>query len=380
MAPFKRPAVQIRQGSLTLYLTYVTPQDLFSGDFYTVSELEPKSDEPGYQRILNKTRARRLAKHLIEAHPAGYAHLPTTVFLATDSSVNFCSSSNVLEFDTDEVGPFSVVDGQHRIDGLRRACKDRLDLLDFRLPVTLATDLDAVHQMYHFFIVNTTQVPVDPSLRQQITRRFTDMRDVEKLPYLPYWLERETAAGKDARALRIAESLNEATGSPLRDRIQMANDPVGRNKIKQASIVNLFKKELLTPANPIAVQETDVERQSKITLNFFKAVDRLLVDGRDRAKTVVYKSNGLFFCLGVSKWIFSAIYSSTRDFTVESISQLLQKGFEELDDEHRVVASPDWWMPGPRGASGLNRSTARAYVDSFQRALARANQSDEIQL
>ena len=29
-----------------------------------------------------------------------------------------------------------------------------MDISDFQLPVTIATELDDVHQMYHFFIVN----------------------------------------------------------------------------------------------------------------------------------------------------------------------------------------------------------------------------------
>ena len=375
MATFSRTAVQITQGTLNLYLTYVTPEDLFADDFYTVDELEP-STQDGFQRILDDGRANRLARHLTEANPEGYAHLPTTVFLATDKRVTYDEESNILEFDTEDVCPFSVVDGQHRIEGLRRAIDREDDLRRFQLPVTIATNLDHTHQMYHFYIVNTTQVPVDSSMRQQITRRFTDMQGVEDLPYMPFWLEREIGRGRDARALRIVEALNMDPNSPLMGRIQMANDPDSRNKIRQSSIVNLFKSEVLTPSNPLAGQETDPERQARILINFFRAADEILVDGRDRNETVIYKSNGLFFLLGISKWVFNAIYSTTRDFRVDSIRDRIQTGFAGLDDMYQVAANPDWWMPGPLGASGLNRSSARGYIDAFQQALAQAQQSE----
>ena len=164
MATFRRTAVEISQGILTLYLTYITPQELFTDNFYNVDELEPRTQE-GFQRILNETRVTRLARHLAEARKDGYAHLPTTVFLATDKPVRYDYRSNTLEFEMEEVCPFSVVDGQHRIEGLRRA-KDRDGALaNFQLPVTIAVNLDRIHQMYHFYIVNTTQVPVDASLR-----------------------------------------------------------------------------------------------------------------------------------------------------------------------------------------------------------------------
>ncbi len=379
MTAFSRTAVRIKQGTLDLYLTYVTPSDLFSRSFYTIDNLEPASQD-GFQRILNDTRANRLARHLTEAYSHGYAQLPTTVFLATDEDVSYDESTNLLTFDTDIVCPFSVVDGQHRIEGLRRALRRdsrrTSDLSQFQLPVTIATKLDQTHQMYHFYIVNTTQVPVDASMRQQITRRFTDMQGVEELPYMPFWLEKEIGRGRDARALRIVEALNEDPNSPLAGRIQMANDPDSRNKIKQSSIVNIFKSEVLTPSNPLAGQETDPDRQSRIIINFFKAADEILVDGRDRTRTVIYKSNGMYFLLGISKWVFNSIYSTSRDFRVSSLRERIQLGFNGLDGMHQVASNPDWWMPGPHGASGLNRSAARGYIEAFQQALAEAQHSD----
>ena len=376
MAVFSRAAVEIKQGNLTLYLTYVTPNDLFSNNFYTVDKLEPRTQE-GFQRILDERRAVRLTKHLIEANDLGYAHLPTTIFLATDKSLRYDRALNTLTFDTEEVGPFSVVDGQHRIEGLRQAIDKKPKMLDFQLPVTIASNLDNTHQMYHFYIVNTTQVSVDASMVQQITRRFTEMDGVEELPYIPFWLQRRIAGGRDASSLRMVEFLNEDPDSPLYGLVQMANDPNSRNKIKQSSIVNVVKKEVLVASNPLSVQETDPDRAARILLNYFRVIDQMFVDGRDKKKTVVYKSNGIFFFLGISKWVFNAIYSSTRDFTVKSISQTIEGAMEELDEEFRQIGSPDWWMPG-RGASRLNRANARRYIDAFQHALAVSQRPDDI--
>ena len=357
MSLFSRPAVEISQGNLTLYLTYVTPDDLFNDNFYTVDALEPRTQE-GFQRILDETRASRLSRHLIEAIDEGYAHLPTTIFLATDKNLDYDADSKILRFDTDEVGPFSVVDGQHRIEGLRQAIDKKPNMRNFRLPVTIGSNLDDTHQMYHFYVVNATQVPVDPSMRQQITKRFTEMDGVEDLPYMPYWLQRQIARGSDAKALRMVEFLNEHKDSPLKGRIQMANDPKSRNKIKQSSIVNVFKSQVFVASNPLTIQETDPEKAAKIMLNYFRTIDNMFADGRDRAKTVVYKSNGIFFFLGISKWVFNSIYSSTRNFTVESITQVIQNALDELEDEFRSIAFAEWWMSG-HGASSLNRASTR---------------------
>ena len=380
MTTFTRPAVQVIQGNLTLYLTYLTPKDLFSGEaeFYNVDELEPSTQE-GFQRILNQPRAARLARHLREANPEGYAHLPTTVFLATDKAISFDKTTGKVTFEVGEVCPFSVVDGQHRIEGLRRAFEAEESLGNFQLPVTIATELDNTHQMYHFFVVNTTQVPVDSSLRQQITRRFTEMEGVEDLPYTPHWLRNQIAGGQDARAIRLLEFLNSDSESPLNGMVQFANDPISRNKIKQSSFVNVLKSEVLTASNPLSLQETDLQRQGKILLNYFRAIDDIFVDGRERTKTVAYKSNGLFFFLGASKWVFTSIYSSNKDFRVESMKGLIRDALNYLDDEWRGIASADWWMPGG-GGSSLNRALASRYIGGFQRALSLSRETDDITL
>ena len=120
MTVFERSAVEIIQGSLKLYLTYVTPKDLFGDEFYRIEKLDPKQSA-GYQRILDTRRSRRLSRHLKEAFHEGYANLPTTIFLATSKPVSYNRKTSKLRFNTTDVCPFSVVDGQHRIEGLKEA-------------------------------------------------------------------------------------------------------------------------------------------------------------------------------------------------------------------------------------------------------------------
>ena len=159
-----------------------------------------------------------------EAVHKGYANLPTTIFLATDHPLHFDSETNQLRYETDEVCPFSVVDGQHRIQGLIAATTDEPALKGFKLPAAIATSLDNAQQMYHFFIVNTTQKPVESALSQQITKRFTDMDGIKAMPYLPFWLRADAERGVDAQAVDLVEFLNTSSESPLQRRIKMAND------------------------------------------------------------------------------------------------------------------------------------------------------------
>lgn len=372
MVEVSRAAIEIQQGNLTVYLTYVTPAELLIPSFCEVDKLDPQSGA-GFQRVLDQRRANRLARHLKEAVHKGYANLPTTIFLATDHPLDFDSETNQLRYETDEVCPFSVVDGQHRIAGLIAAIKDAPALKDFKLPAAIATSLDNTQQMYYFYMVNTTQKPVESALSQQITKRFTDMNGIEAMPYLPYWLRAAVDRGADAQAVEMVEFLNTDPESPLKGRIKMAQDTTPtKGRITQSGIVSILKAEVLSGSNPIFIQEPDRSRRNRIICNYLKAVDSIFVADTPRADSLAYTNNGMFFIFTISKWIFADEYASTRDFTVPSLTALIQKALDALDDPYIGITDSEWWRRGGEGSRVLNRAGARTYASGFLLALRNA--------
>ena len=63
METITRPAALVRQGSLKLYATSLMVSDLKRPNFYTINKLDPDDAGPGYQRLLNEGRAKRLAEY-----------------------------------------------------------------------------------------------------------------------------------------------------------------------------------------------------------------------------------------------------------------------------------------------------------------------------
>ena len=175
VATITRPAALVRQGSLRLYATSFQVRDLKRPKYYTISTLDPEQEGTGYQRLLNEGRAKRLAEYLVDGWEEKDAFLPTSIFLSTNKNIPFDSSTNTISFDVGEIGPFNVVDGQHRIAGLVMAADKNPDLLEFEVPVNIAINLDDISQMCHFLIVNTTQKSVDAAVEQQIVARLTKM-------------------------------------------------------------------------------------------------------------------------------------------------------------------------------------------------------------
>jgi DGQHR domain-containing protein len=136
---------------------------------------------------LNGNRAKKLASYIVKGQDSRDAFLPTSLLLATDKWVRFNEQDNTVEFNPAVVGPFSVVDGQHRLEGLKQAARRDARVLDFEVPVNIAVDLPKIAQMCHFLIVNTTQTAVDKSVEQRIIARLSDALDLEDLPSLPKW-------------------------------------------------------------------------------------------------------------------------------------------------------------------------------------------------
>ena len=372
---FERKAVVMKQGSLTLYQTYLTPLDLFADvnddiEFTTVEELEPYEDGMGFQRILVEARANRLAEHLERAMQVGYAHLPIPIFLATDKEVRYDDDTSLLTFNKKQVCPFNVVDGQHRLEGLRRAVIKHPELKAYQLPAVIAPNLGYTEQMLQFFVVNTTQVPIEKSLRQQITRRFSDkIGVVAELPYeaIPKSLSRRIELGRDAKATHTTEYLNINPQSPLYQMVQMANESATSvpGKIKEGALTNVLLQNLFNDANnPLAVGISDFRKARDIILNYFIAVDNVFVNGRDRTKTTIYKSGGLRFVVGASKWVLGALnnfYPKEKRYLTASMEDVLIRALAELDDNDAHIADPDWYMP-ERG----NREKANYQLTSVQ--------------
>ena len=246
METITRPAALVRQGSLQLYATSLKVSDLKRPNFYTISKLDPADGGPGYQRLLHEGRAKRLADYLLDGQIEKDAFLPTSIFLATNKDIAFDSATNTITFNVNQIGPFNVVDGQHRIAGLVLAAERNPEMLEFEVPVNIAVSLDEISQMCHFLIVNTTQRSVDRAIEQQIVARLTKMIGLEKTPTMPRWIRRQVEKGEDARALAVANYLNDDPASPWCGKIRMANDEGDGATINQKSFITSLRHHVFS--------------------------------------------------------------------------------------------------------------------------------------
>jgi DGQHR domain-containing protein len=273
------PAARVKQGDLTLYATSIQVRDLVSDNFYTVETLDPENtNDTGYQRLLNTARAKKLADYILKGQDSNDAFLPTSVLLATAKPIAFDEQAHTIEIDTAVIGPFSVVDGQHRLEGLKMAAQKDARVLDFEVPVNVAINLPHIAQMCHFLIVNTTQKSVDKSVEQRIIARLTEALNVEDMPSLPKWILNTVEKGEVDKALKYVIYLNETADSPWKGKILMANEDSDGATINQRSFVKAVVKYVLTANNPLTIIK-DFDKEKRIFLNYWKAVAGILDDG-----------------------------------------------------------------------------------------------------
>ena len=345
--------------------------DLLADGFYSVDKLDPEDEtDSGYQRVLNKARAKKLADYIVAGQDSKDAFLPTSVFLATDQSIDFNSADNTIQIDTGKVTPFSVVDGQHRIEGLRMAAEKDKRVLDFEIPVNIAIKLTSIEQMCHFLIVNTTQKSVDKGVEQRIYARLTAALDVEDLPSLPRWVLSTVQKGEIEKALKYVDYLNKAEDSPWCGKIQIANKDSDTATVNQKSFVKAIVRYVLTANNPLTALK-DFDKEKKIFANYWKAIINILDDGTP--SLVLYKYTGVELFCKFSIPFFTKLLDR-GNFTVPTMENMLRGCFENMDGENAGVGHPDWWKRGSN-ASRMNAAAINVVSSEMAKALHKTSMS-----
>lgn len=372
---FTIPAARVRQGGLVLYTTSIRVKQLVSKGFYSVETLDPEdTDDRGFQRLLNTARAKKLADYIVKGQNSQDAFLPTSVLLATDKSIGFNEQQNTIEIDISTVGPFSVVDGQHRLEGLKMAAEKDDRVLEFEVPVNIAINLPKIAQMCHFLIVNTTQKSVDKSVEQRIIARLSEALEVEDLPSLPKWILNTVERGEVDKAIKYVDYLNATHDSPWFGKIRMANTDSDEGTINQRSFVKAIVKYVLTSNNPLTVFK-DFEKEKKIFLNYWKAIKANLDDGNS---ATLYKYGGVELFCKFSIPFFMKL-QDRGSFTVPTMDNLLKSCFENVEGEYAGVGHPEWWTTGGQ-AGRLNSAAINIVAQEMSKALHKATMNSSIEI
>ena len=385
MAEIRKPAVKLIQGNRTLLLTTFTVRDFRQGDFYRVDRLDAQKGE-GSQRILNEARARDFCTDILNADTKNQAFLPTSIFLATGGEISYDENTKELFFNTEQhagICPLDVVDGQHRIEGLKMAAEKNEKLYDFPLSAVIATQMNEISRRLQFITVNTKQEPVRESVKQILIEQFTKELELEAtrddLPHLPKWLKKRAETQKDSRALKIVRALNNDENCPWYQRVQFADDAkkTDRMTIKQESFTKSIIRHIFAPNHPLEIKSE--AQQIAVLINFWKAVEEIFVPCSDDrysiVKCVAFKYSGVNFFHSISNPIMQHLVNKNGDLKVPSIKTCISSVEGHLPPESADLLRPEYWLRGAQ-ASGFNAGAIDKKAAHFANALTKANERD----
>jgi DGQHR domain-containing protein len=137
--------LECMQNDKTFYVS-ILPNDVLKAICF-VSRRDEDS-EKGFQRTLNESRAKDIARYLDEVKGI----IPSALILSAQENARFGidSGKNEISFVTNP-NSFMVLDGQHRLYGLIKSIKK------YVIPVIIFNKLNITEEVNLFIDINTTQ-------------------------------------------------------------------------------------------------------------------------------------------------------------------------------------------------------------------------------
>jgi len=246
----------------------------------------------GIQRELSGKRAKEISKYCEDPDAA----FPTPIILAVaESDIESMSAINGLkdfyEITFDDNCAFAeILDGQHRVEGIKLAKAFQTDL-----PVVLMFDLTAEEKAYVFSTINSTQTKVDKSL-------IYDLFDLNR-GRSPYKTCHE-----------IARIMNSDSASPFFGRLKMLGKKSTPDAIlsqgtfvnylcklisntPQEDMINLKKNRKLKGSDHLVLRNYFIEERDDVILklltNYFSAVaDVFPEEWNNTSKYILSKTTG----------------------------------------------------------------------------------------
>lgn len=142
-----------------------------------------------------------------------------------------------VDFGVDDLAPFEVIDGQHRLWAFDSGGEENPIPDDFELPVVAFHGLDIAWQAYLFWSINVSPKRINPS----------HAFDLYPLLRTQDWLDRvgELTVYREARAQELTELVYAHPKSPWRSRINMLGER-GSGGVSQATWVRALLGSFLS--------------------------------------------------------------------------------------------------------------------------------------
>ncbi len=304
---YKAKTLKSKFGGLTVYNLTMKVRDVLHISYVAV---RGKDDEEGaVQRLLNRKRIQSIKSFVLE----GNMFFNTFILNWTNNKLTPTFNTGIMEV---PIIPSAaqIIDGQHRLEGLKEAIKDDDKIGEQEILVSLCLGLSTREAALIFVNINSEQKPVPKSLIYDL---FGEIDDNENHSI--------------NRASDIAEELNENLDSPFYGAVKFPGKPRGVGIIDLSAIVNSLKKHL-EPTGVFALYNlTNLQNQKLVILNYFTAI-KYYYDREDiwdnKAKNPFLSNAGFIGAIEHLVTKLLAKCAEQKSFKVDDFRKLLdfQKG------------------------------------------------------
>jgi len=306
----------------------------------------------GYQRDVSQARVNRLMTDLTNKR----VDLPTAILLNLrefDPLVHLRELSNGLwELVIDGL-IFYVVDGQHRIEALRRLMEiDPVRWSGFQIPFVCMLGAPERVEMEQFYVVNSTAKSVRTDLALDLLRQRAES-DPEIMNSLV-----ERGESWKVLAQNVVEEL-ERSSPEWHGRVRFAGEPAGASIAGSSMMVSSLRPLLNSPF----FGSLSSERQLRVLDAYWRGIKSVLPEVfAEPAAFALQKGPGVPAMHSLLIYVLEALRSKGDSvLDPEAYANVLRPTLEGLEGdtaEGEVVSGADFWRSGAGGAAGSFSSNA----------------------
>jgi len=316
----KSPCIQINQGDKVFYLTKLPANALTQISY---AAIRGQTDEEGaVQRMLSPSRITSIKNFVLQG-----GDFPNALVLNWVSDNNKIEhSDNSLIFTIDEHSA-QIIDGQHRIAGIRSAIAAKPLIGELELPVVIYQNLSTKQCADIFLSINTEQKPVPRSLVFDLYGIASD----------------EIVDPAAVRARDIAMYLNEEEQSPYQGQMKLPGAPTRKGGIALSTAVSTIKPLVEEKGVFELIDVIELQGQRQVVFNLFKALQENYKDKWwDRSNAFMYAA-GFTGAIDFLKLKLIPYCNSVESITIKTISESLALPYDRLilQDEVKGLGGKD---------------------------------------
>lgn len=251
MAKLQSNFIEVTQGGRKFILTRLTA-DIVTNISYAAVRGQSK-EEGAIQRVLNRSRIGSIKDFTL----AG-GNYPNAIVLNWVNGGNKISrAAGKISFNND-ADSAQIIDGQHRVAGIRAAIDERPELGQLELPVVIYESLTTKECADIFLAINTEQKPVPRSL-------VFDLYGVAS---------EELVDPAAVRARDIAIYLDEESTSPYFGEIKFPGIKTRKGGIALSTAVAAIKPLVEDKGGFEQIEIHELELQRQVIMNLFVALEK----------------------------------------------------------------------------------------------------------